>query len=133
MVLSGRGRHLGTDVAWQLRCRPDGAFLEEIRGEHLSFSWGHPGGSASCWEVRGPTCALLRAPLVQLGPPRRLSQLLGGAGPYHCPALWVPGRLTQASERCLFLQTVSDTATVSAGSVSEGSLLATDPGQTHFV
>lgn len=52
VVLSGRGRHLGTDVAWQLRCRPDGAFLEEIRGEHLSFSWGHPGGTASCWEVR---------------------------------------------------------------------------------
>ncbi|KAK9832838.1 hypothetical protein WJX81_005582 [Elliptochloris bilobata] len=50
VVLSGRGRHLGTDVAWQLRCRPDGAFVEEVRGEHLSFSWGHPGGLASCWE-----------------------------------------------------------------------------------
>ena len=52
VVLSGRGRHLGTDVAWRLRCRPDGAFVEEARGEHLSFSWGFPGGAASCWEAR---------------------------------------------------------------------------------
>jgi len=52
VVMTGRGRHLGTEVAWQLRCRPDGAFLEDIRGEHLSFSWGHPGGAASCWEAR---------------------------------------------------------------------------------
>lgn len=26
--LSGHGRHMGMDVVWQLKLRPDGAFLE---------------------------------------------------------------------------------------------------------
>ncbi|EIE25349.1 hypothetical protein COCSUDRAFT_46683, partial [Coccomyxa subellipsoidea C-169] len=43
---SGNGIHMGMGVSWQLRCRGvDGAFIEEIRGRHLSFKYGHPGVS----------------------------------------------------------------------------------------
>lgn len=52
--LSGHGRHMGMDVVWQLKLRPDGAFLEKISGKELSFSWGCNGGAKpSSWEVLG--------------------------------------------------------------------------------
>ena len=52
MVISGSGRHMGLDVAWTWRYRPDGAFHEEVTGEHLTMSWGHDGGVEShSWDV----------------------------------------------------------------------------------
>eukprot|EP00884_Botryococcus_braunii_P009735 jgi/Botrbrau1/18763/Bobra.0386s0085.2 len=52
VVYSGYGWHLGTKVNWRLRCRPDGAFLEEIKGREARWSWGYDGGRYSkCWEV----------------------------------------------------------------------------------
>lgn len=52
--LSGYGRHMGMDVVWQLKLRPDGAFLEKVSGKELSFSWGCSGGAKpSSWEVLG--------------------------------------------------------------------------------
>ena len=55
-VVSGRGQHLGIGITWSLRWRPDGAFLEEIKGRELGFEWGFDGGdNSSCWEVGTPT------------------------------------------------------------------------------
>ena len=52
--LSGYGRHMGMDVVWQLKLRPDGAFLETISGKELTFSWGSNGGAKpTSWEVLG--------------------------------------------------------------------------------
>ncbi|KAK9820058.1 hypothetical protein WJX72_005597 [[Myrmecia] bisecta] len=52
LVCMGHGKHMGTHVAWQLRGRPDGAFWEQLRGPHLSCSFGHDGGvNSSCWQV----------------------------------------------------------------------------------
>ena len=52
VTATGRGQHLGSDVAWQFRFRRDGAFFEEVRSRHLTFRWGYDGGAASaCWEV----------------------------------------------------------------------------------
>lgn len=52
--LSGYGRHMGMDVVWQLKLRPDGAFLETISGKELKFSWGCNGGAKpTSWEVLG--------------------------------------------------------------------------------
>ena len=50
----GRGRHLGISVAWRLRWRADGCFVEEIWGPDMGFKWGYDvahGGTV--WEVRG--------------------------------------------------------------------------------
>ena len=47
LCIGGHGLHLGLKVAWQLRCRADGAFLEELKGQHLSFTYGHPGISTA--------------------------------------------------------------------------------------
>jgi hypothetical protein len=57
VCLSGQGTHLGLEVAWQIRSRADGAFVEQIVGQHLSFTYGHPGvGNGSLlrqgWGVR---------------------------------------------------------------------------------
>ena len=53
VVVSGKGSHLGEDVAWQLRWRGDGAFTEQIKGRHLCFRWGFEGGDAgTTWEVQ---------------------------------------------------------------------------------
>jgi len=50
--VSGHGHHMGMDVVWQLKLRPDGAFLETISGKELKFRWGCSGGaSVSSWEV----------------------------------------------------------------------------------
>lgn len=55
-MVSGRGQHLGIGITWSLRWRPDGAFLEEIKGRELGFEWGFDGGdNSSCWEVGTPT------------------------------------------------------------------------------
>ncbi|CAL8460583.1 g112 [Coccomyxa elongata] len=54
---TGTGVHLGLAVSWRLRCRGvDGAFLEQIRGRHLNFTYGHPGmhsstNTAQAWGV----------------------------------------------------------------------------------
>ncbi|GAX78814.1 hypothetical protein CEUSTIGMA_g6251.t1 [Chlamydomonas eustigma] len=51
-VLKGKGRHLGINVIWSLRFRPDGAFCEDIKGKELGFKWGFDGGEhSSCWEM----------------------------------------------------------------------------------
>lgn len=50
--ISGHGHHMGMDVVWQYKLRPDGAFLESISGKELKFRWGcHGGADANCWEV----------------------------------------------------------------------------------
>lgn len=39
--LSGHGRHMGMDIVWQLKLRPDGAFLETgvaVKSGAASFS-----------------------------------------------------------------------------------------------
>jgi hypothetical protein len=47
---------------WSLRFRPDGAFIEEITGPHMSFQWGHDGGVGSaCWEVGATATPQTRA------------------------------------------------------------------------
>ena len=72
--VSGRGTHLGTEVAWRLRWQPSGAFMEEVEGLQLSCRWGFPGiiptsttgargdGSAvaggRCWEVDYTGCPI---------------------------------------------------------------------------
>ena len=43
---------MGMDVVWQLKLRPDGAFLETVSGKELKFSWGCNGGAKpTSWEV----------------------------------------------------------------------------------
>ena len=40
-------------MAWQLRWRGDGAFVEQLKGPRLSFRWGFDGGAAgTTWEVQ---------------------------------------------------------------------------------
>ncbi len=57
--ISGHGHHMGMDVVWQYKLRPDGAFLETISGKELKFRWGcHGGADASCWEVNCTFCFL---------------------------------------------------------------------------
>ncbi len=75
---SGNGIHMGMGVSWQLRCRGvDGAFIEEIRGRHLSFKYGHPGVStgtrtAQTWGVsegmQYMTTQLIKCNAQQLSP-----------------------------------------------------------------
>lgn len=43
---------MGMAIAWQLKLRPDGAFLESITGKELKFRWGCNGANANSWEVR---------------------------------------------------------------------------------
>mmetsp|Transcript_20326 Transcript_20326/g.52029 ORF Transcript_20326/g.52029 Transcript_20326/m.52029 type:complete len:651 (-) Transcript_20326:36-1988(-) len=51
VIVRGTGNHLGNDIGWQVCLRPDGAFVEEIVGSHMSFCWGHNGSrDANCWE-----------------------------------------------------------------------------------
>jgi len=51
-IVHGTGHHLGSQVAWSLRFRRDGAFYEEIRSKYLTFKWGFDGSADStCWEV----------------------------------------------------------------------------------
>lgn len=53
MAVAGGGRHLGINITWSIRWRPDGAFYEEINGKELCFKWGYDGGvHSSVWEVR---------------------------------------------------------------------------------
>jgi hypothetical protein len=101
VVMTGRGRHLGTEVAWQLRCRPDGAFLEDIRGEHLSFSWGHPGGAASCWEARAHTHPHASPGALDLdGAPVATLQQPGPVGQRCCAAAGQTGRRPSTGAGC---------------------------------
>ena len=59
VLLSGDGRHLGSDVSWKLLLDLEGAgagggrigeeeqqlaFREDVGGDNLSFSWGYSGG-----------------------------------------------------------------------------------------
>lgn len=64
VCFSGHGKHLGLAVSWQVKCRADGAFVEEIVGQHLSFTYGHPGVSSSGllrqgWGVCAPVLQFL--------------------------------------------------------------------------
>ncbi len=53
MVYSGTAEHLGCTARWQLACRPDGAFREEVAGPQLSSTAGYSGAPGSkCWEAR---------------------------------------------------------------------------------
>jgi hypothetical protein len=52
VIVHGTGHHLGSQVAWSLRFRRDGAFYEEIRSKYLTFKWGYDGSpDSTCWEV----------------------------------------------------------------------------------
>lgn len=52
-IATGKGKHLGINIAWRMRWRADGAFFEEVRSKELGFQWGYDGGAnSSCWEVR---------------------------------------------------------------------------------
>jgi hypothetical protein len=52
VLVHGTGHHLGSQVAWSLRFRRDGAFYEEIRSKYLTFKWGYDGSpDSTCWEV----------------------------------------------------------------------------------
>ncbi|GIL64859.1 hypothetical protein Vafri_18699 [Volvox africanus] len=51
-TVTGRGKHLGIAVSWNLRWTASGCFSEEIRGPQLTFKWGYDGREDSgCWEV----------------------------------------------------------------------------------
>lgn len=57
--ISGHGHHMGMDVVWQYKLRPDGAFLETISGKEMKFRWGCDGvADGSCWEVTCTFCCL---------------------------------------------------------------------------
>ena len=54
-------RPAGIRMAWELRCRPDGAFREEVRSPQLCASWGYDGGGAAggdaaCWDMDFQGC-----------------------------------------------------------------------------
>ena len=45
--VAGHGLSMGMDVTWQLKLRPDGAFLETISSKELTFQSGCGGGADS--------------------------------------------------------------------------------------
>lgn len=54
VILEGRGVHLGIEVAWTMRARPDGAFCEQLTSKHWKSKLGYSGEAGSaCWEVIG--------------------------------------------------------------------------------
>lgn len=58
--VSGHGSHMGMDIAWQLKLRQDGAFLERISGKELNFSSGcNAGPRPTSWEVQDISVAKL--------------------------------------------------------------------------
>ena len=68
LLLSGDGRHLGSDVSWKLLLSLGGkgqgqqqqlAFREDVGGENLSFSWGYCGGGARGGEKPSSSCSSL--------------------------------------------------------------------------
>lgn len=107
VVVRGTGKHLGIDIGWQVCLRPDGAFVEEVVGTHMSFRWGHDGGrDSNCWEVCGPWTAFLRHLLVLPLPPpppplspspapreaafcQAWALLVTPGGPPGCPHRWM--------------------------------------------
>lgn len=43
VVVTGRGRHQGVDVAWRLRWRcSDGAFYEQVQAREFTYGWCAP-------------------------------------------------------------------------------------------
>lgn len=60
MHYTGEGVQFGLKVAWSLLIRPDGAFVEECRSQHLKTITGHDGSPHSqCWEASSNSCTEL--------------------------------------------------------------------------